>query len=31
MDNRDAMRVADQYMYKDKDKYYTENHDRKYR
>jgi hypothetical protein len=28
---RDAMRVADEYMYKDKDKYYTEHPDRKYR
>ena len=31
MDIRDAMRVADEYMYKDKDKYYTEHPDRKYR
>lgn len=31
MDIRDAMRIADEEMYKDKDKYYEEHPERRYR
>ena len=31
MDIRDAMRIADEEMYKDKEKYYFEHPERKYR